>query len=113
LTLTVALFLVGCSTTRVTTPTGGSRADGTVDLTYEYGGLENAQVDWSSAQSQAEEKCHGWGYAGAERFGGEKRTCMMAGGYGCNMWQATITYQCTGGGVPPLSTGPQPVTPRP
>lgn len=100
LSLLVLIAVAGCATTRVTTPTGGSRADGTVDLTYEYGSMENPTVDWLSAQAQAEDKCRAWGYTGAERFGGEKRLCGMPSGYGCNLWQVTITYQCTSGTPP-------------
>ncbi len=34
------LVLAGCATQKIMVPTGGSRADGTVNLSYEYGMFE-------------------------------------------------------------------------
>jgi YecR-like lipoprotein len=95
--LTLALLASGCATTQIVAlPTGGSRADGTVELTYDIGGFQNGKVDYTGAQIQAEQRCAAWGYSGAEKFGGEKRICSAPSGYGCMAWQVTMPYQCTG-----------------
>src|SRR5947208_8803804 len=60
------VVLIGCSVPKVPVPTGGSRADGTVRLAYEYGLFEVPQVDWVSARGTAAERCRAWGYTDAE-----------------------------------------------
>jgi YecR-like lipoprotein len=95
--LTCASVLASCTVQRDAIPIGGSRADGTVELAYEFPDMANPQVDWNKAQLQAEQRCQAWGYTAAERFGGERRQCNAPSGYGCMNWQVTVPYQCTGG----------------
>ena len=97
LAATAALFLSGCATTKSWSATGGSRADATVRLSYEYGMFEKPQVNEAEAVSLAISRCKTWGYTGAEAFGGQTQQCNMADGMGgCNRWIVTKEYQCTG-----------------
>ncbi len=94
----VGIFIAACATNKSLVPTGGSKADGTVDLSYEFGMFEKPVVDMAAAQSAAKQRCAAWGYTEAEAFGGEKRQCQAFDGYGsCIRWFVTVTYQCTGG----------------
>lgn len=95
--MALCMALSACTVQREAVPIGGSRADGTVELAYEFPDLSNPQVDWQRAQLQAEQRCKAWGYTAAERFGGERRQCNAPSGYGCMNWQVTVPYQCTGG----------------
>lgn len=94
--LTLALALAGCATEKILAPTGGSRADGTVELGYDFWMAEKPVVDYPAAQQRAVERCKVWGYSGAEAFGGGKQQCLQVGRYGCEHTQVSITYQCTG-----------------
>lgn len=87
--------LTACTVNRTPVPTSGSRADGIVEMSYELGPLQQANVNLYEAQVQAAARCSSWGYTGAEAFGGQKRQCQMPDGYGgCNMWLVTLSYQC-------------------
>lgn len=88
---------MGCAAPKSALPVGGSKADGTVELAYDYGAFESPQVDFGAAQIQAEQRCAAWGYSGAEKFGGEKQMCTAPSSSGCMGFQVTMNYQCTGG----------------
>ena len=88
---------LSCATVKVPQPIGGSRADGTVQLAYEYGGFERPQVDWDTANQIATERCRAWGYSDAESFGGGISECTAYNQYGCFGFFVTITYQCISG----------------
>lgn len=92
-----ALTLGACTVKKTPIPTGGSKADGTLELSYEFGEFERPQIDWATANASAVQRCATWGYTGAEPFGGQRTTCTSPSGYGCVRWLATVTYQCTGG----------------
>lgn len=94
--LAAALLLSGCATQKVLTPTGGSKADGTIKMSYQYGALERPEVNLQQGADAAAQRCRAWGYANAEPFGSVQRHCEQPSGYGCNLWTATIEYQCTG-----------------
>src|SRR4051812_37813466 len=91
-----AVFLNACSTEKVAKATGGSRADGTVELSYQFGMFQVPKVDWANAQATASERCHVWGYTDAQKFGGEVHHCEQMGSYGCELMTVTVRYQCTG-----------------
>lgn len=90
------IVLTGCTQTVQITPfpTGGSKADGTVTMTYNYGHLEIPEVDWEEADKTATAKCKAWGYNKAESFGGKLTKCTAYNGYGCVRTQVDVTYQC-------------------
>jgi len=88
----------GCATQKVLQATGGSRSDGTVELSYEYGAFEQPQVQWEQGLATARQRCAAWGYPDAEAFGGQKSECNYRDLYGnCARWFVTVTYQCIGG----------------
>ncbi len=90
------LCLAGCEVPKTPVPTGGSKSDGLVDMSYDVGGFEIAKVDWSAAQGSATRRCNAWGYRNAEPFEGMRTQCQSFDGYGgCSFATVTRTYQCT------------------
>lgn len=94
--LILAVLLCGCAVQKEWVPTGGSRADATVKMSFEYGGFEVPKVDNERADATARQKCAAWGYTDAQRFEGVERTCLASNQYGCTYFRVTATYQCTG-----------------
>jgi hypothetical protein len=88
--------MLGCSTNKELVATGGSRADGTVNLSYELGSLEKPKLNLEKGLATARDRCRAWGYSDAEPFGGETRQCQAPSQYGCVRWLITLTYQCLG-----------------
>lgn len=86
----------GCATNITPQATGGSRSDGTIIMSYQFGGFQKPIVNWVAAQSTARHRCESWGYSGAEPFGGAQQQCVMWNGYGCTRTQINMTYQCIG-----------------
>ena len=92
----VLIATAGCAVIKVPAATGGSRADGTVQLSYEYGWLENPQVDLGAASVTATQRCRAWGYTQAEAFAPMSH-CQETDSYGnCLRTLITTTYQCSG-----------------
>jgi len=95
----------------------GSRADGTVELAYDYGLFQKPQVDDAQGVDLAAATCAGWGYAASDAFGGEMTKCEAVNGNGgCIRWLVSRRYQCLG--APGSSTTtqserPSPATPGP
>lgn len=87
---------LACATVKEWHATGGSRADGVVRLSYEYGGLEIPQTSVQQAQQLARSRCPAWGYSDAEPFGGEMKTCRERALGDCQSWMVSVDYQCTG-----------------
>lgn len=96
-----ATLLTACAVPKQMTATGGSRSDGTVKLSYEYGKFEVPQVDSAQGVRIAKARCGAWGYSGAEAFGGTTKVCNHPSGSGCERWLVTTEYQCIG--TPPSS----------
>jgi YecR-like lipoprotein len=95
--LSAVTLISGCAVQKVMVPTGGSRADGTVELSYEYGLFEQPVIDMTQASQSAAQRCRAWGYSDAEAFGGRKSQCQAHDVYGnCNHWIVTTQFQCTG-----------------
>ena len=99
----VLLALVGCATAKSWIPIGGSRADATVTLGYQYGMFEVPTLDHAAGDRLATQRCAVWGYSGAEAFGAELSQCTSMSSSGCAQMQVTKTYQCTGTGTPGAS----------
>lgn len=96
------ILLAGCTAHKTPLATGGSRSDGTVDISYEYGVFEKPVFDTIAVQTQARERCAAWGYTDAQMFGGQKQECIARDGYGtCVQTRATMTFQCTSATPPP------------
>lgn len=94
--LASTLILSGCATKKQLVPTGGSKSDGTVRMSYSYGMFENPVVDPSQGMTAAKARCAAWGYSGAEPFGGFTSQCSQPSTSGCMQTLVTIEYQCTG-----------------
>jgi hypothetical protein len=98
--VTALVGLAGCATVSQMAATGGSRADGIVRLSYEYGAFNKVQIDEVTALETARQRCVTWGYKDAEAFGGVTRQCQASNMYGCVRWTVTKEYQCTGANTP-------------
>ncbi len=96
----LAACLMGCARHKDLVATGGSRADGTVTMSYEFGPGEIPKVDPAQGAISAAERCRAWGYTDAQPFGGETRQCNAPSQYGCMRWFVSMTYQCLGGNHP-------------
>lgn len=91
------LAVTGCTVTKDWVPTGGSRSDGIIRVSYEIGEFETAKTDAAQGRRVAAERCQVWGYDDAEPFGGQTRTCSVTSGFsGCATWLVTMEYQCLG-----------------
>ena len=91
----VVFLLLGCAVNKTLTATGGSKSDGIVEMSYEYGGFESPKVDWAQGLSVATERCTSWGYQSAQAFGGTTKTCTSYNSYGCMQFFVTAKFQCT------------------
>ena len=91
------MLVAGCASAKMWQATGGSRSDGVVRLSYQYGLLEQPELADDGLQL-AVERCKVWGYNGAEAFGGVTEQCNNFGGGNCNSWLVTKEFQCTGQG---------------
>ena len=101
----LAVLVSGCSSRKDFYATGGSRADGSIDMAYDFKAFETPVVDHKQAQSIANSKCAVWGYDRAEPFGGKTQNCQARDGWGnCNAGQIIVKYQCIGN-ITPASQG--------
>lgn len=101
----IALSLVGCATEQKLSwaTSGGSRADATVELAYNYNeATTKPLVDPSEARELALKRCGAWGFTDAEAFGVSKRDCQQ---FGTGIYQqvcidrwVTLEFQCLGTG---------------
>ena len=93
--LVTSLIVCGCATPKEWIPTGGSRSDGVVELSYQYGLFEEPVLDESQGRAAAADSCGAWGFSDARAFGGAISECQSTNGYGdCNSWLVTKKYQC-------------------
>jgi hypothetical protein len=89
------LILAACATASTMSATGGSKADGIVEMSYEYGEFEQPVLDPQQGMASAVKRCNAWGYKQAEPFDGGVQTCVIPGGWGgCARMRTTISYQC-------------------
>jgi len=95
--LVVSMIIISaCATNIVPQATGGSKADGIVNISYDVGQMQKPVIDWEQAEAEANRRCQAWGYKEAEAFGGGTRSCVQYGGLGggCAVTQHTHSYQC-------------------
>ena len=91
-------LLCACSVQKAFVPVGGSRADATIEMAFDYGGLQVPKWDKAQADAGALERCKAWGYNGAEAFGSYTSRCVQFGSKSCNVYRMSMTYQCLGSG---------------
>jgi len=89
------LTFAACEVAKTPVPTGGSKSDGLVEVSYDVGPYEVPLVDWDAAQASATKRCNAWGYPKADPFEGVKKQCAQFTYSGCNVQTVTRTYQCT------------------
>ncbi|OOF46580.1 hypothetical protein BKK52_11240 [Rodentibacter trehalosifermentans] len=87
-------LLVGCTVHKELVATGGSKSDGTIELSYTYSGFEVPKISEEQGLEVAKKRCSSWGYKNAEKFGGKRQVCTMPTGFGCNEFTVTMQYQC-------------------
>ena len=75
-------------------PSGGNRAGGIVEFSYEYLWFDPSP-DVNSGTAEALNRCIAWGYKGVLPFDKVTKRCTNPGKDGCNGWFATYHYQCT------------------
>lgn len=94
--LSTALILTACATPMIVpSATGGSKADGIIELSYEYNEYQKPVVDEQAALQIAQQRCNAWGYKKVNKFGGQKRQCVQRGTFTtCGITQVTVQYQC-------------------
>lgn len=92
--MAVVLSVSACTTVTDMSATGGSRADGIVDMSYQYDVLQRVMIDKVKAQESAARRCQAWGYKSAESFDNGIRTCVDRDFISCNVYQVTVRYQC-------------------
>lgn len=90
----LSTLFVGCAIHKELVATGGSKADGTIELSYSYGTMQVPVINEEQGLQLAKRRCESWGYKNAEKFGGHKQVCSIYGGFGCNEFTVTIQYQC-------------------
>ena len=101
LALALIVTLPACVVQKTLIPTGGSRSDGTVELSYDVRLFETPRVDFNQGAAAAAQRCRAWGYSDAEAFGGQKTQCHQYNGYGsCINGTVTVAYQCIGANKP-------------
>lgn len=95
--LSCAVLLAGCASAPTGMhATGGSKADGVVEMSYEYSEFQQPVVNYEEGMTSAISRCKAWGYKRAEAFDGGISTCVVPGGFsGCARMRNTISYQCT------------------
>lgn len=91
----MGFILMGCAVQKELVATGGSKADGIIELSYTHGPLDVPKVNEEQGLITAKKRCAAWGYKNAEKFGGQKRSCSIPGGFSdCAEFMVTVQYQC-------------------
>ena len=83
----------GCATKVTNAATGGSKADGMVEMSYEYGMFATPVVNWKLARRTATRVCRGSGYARSQALGGQIARCTAYITYG-NCLRHLVTARC-------------------
>lgn len=99
LTVAISALLLSACASKVEkelVATGGSKSDGTIELSYEQHELEMVTYNEQQALNAAKKRCEAWGYKNAEKFGGVKSQCTLIPGFWtpCGKTMFTIQYQC-------------------
>ncbi|EAQ9804664.1 hypothetical protein EAN25_07740 [Salmonella enterica] len=91
----VSLLLSGCiSTITDLSASGGSRADGTVVMSTEYGEFDSIDINKEKALASATRRCQSWGYRTAQPFDAGFSRCSDFSSFGCTRYIYSISYQC-------------------
>jgi len=91
-------MLAGCippSVNKIPLPTGGSREEGKVVMSYTRKNYEMAIVDWNKTGVDAAIRCIEWGYTGAVTASAKIYDCYEKGETACNIFWIKKRYRCT------------------
>lgn len=91
---TIAFALSGCAAVTDMSATGGSRADGIVEMSYQYMPFQQIKIDKTKALQSATKRCRSWGYQSAESFDDGLQSCVERDMFSCNLYRVTVRYQC-------------------
>ena len=94
LILSLFLPLASCTVPVTAAPVGGSRADATITMAYEYGAFEQPQLNRVQMHDDARARCQSWGYTEAQAFAGGVRDCIHRGESMCLRWRVSVQFQC-------------------
>ncbi len=90
------LIISACATDNGFQANGSDRANGLVQLSYQYVLSDRPVLDWVVAQRTAEARCASWGYARAQRSEDRRRSCLTQDIFGrCKSYRVNVAYQCT------------------
>jgi hypothetical protein len=95
--LLVVLCFSACAGTRKDWMiTGGSQANGIVELSYQYREFEVPHTNEAQAHVVANLGCHEWGYSNSRPFGRPIKNCNQHGGFleDCASWTVSRQYWC-------------------
>jgi len=89
-----SLCITGCKlhTTKDWIPSGGSRSEALVELSYDYGIFESPIADSEQGLELAQSSCSAWGYLHAEPFGDATSECINEN---CTRVRVTSRYWCS------------------
>ena len=88
------IVLTSCLAATHLVPTGGSKAEGTVEMSAEYRSELDVRIDWEHASAKAYLKCKEWGYCRAEWYPESVRECLILDETGCLLYKVTYFAQC-------------------
>ena len=97
-TSVIAATLSGCTSMKTMEATGGSLADGIIELSYTRTPSETSLFDEQDALKTASKRCKAWGFKKADAFSGEQTRCQDKMGSRCDVYSVTKKYQCVGKG---------------
>lgn len=93
----IAVFIVlsGCQVPKYLSVLNGSKSDGTLTMSFDYGGFQKPVVQWKDANERADNYCKQWGYSGHQWFD-PQTTVLYVNGYGQPIgWRVIYKCQCT------------------
>ncbi len=85
-------ILSACETIKTPMPSGGSKADGIVEFSFQHNEFESPVVQWDQVLAEAQERCRAWGYETALPFGGLESECSDNDCFNRTIYSK---YQCT------------------
>lgn len=96
ITLVFTLILInGCAVHKEWGTSGGSKADGIVELSFTLGSFEKPEIDNEKGVQKAIKMCQTWGYNDAQEFDFINRVCNARDFSGsCTSTLITKKFQC-------------------
>lgn len=95
--LALIVLITGCASpvTKNWGASGGSKADGTVELSVRHTHLEKPILSNTQGKNEALKRCENWGYSSVEEFDFVNTKCNRYDPYvGCMDTVITKKYQC-------------------